>query len=354
MSTILSVKAAPTVIEPDAPPTVTVDLTPIGGNPETRMLDDGTGGDRIAGDGIYALEVTVPPEIPNGLKDLVISSMDSHLRVDRGHIPLAVVSAAEVAVYRDEMVSRWNLSARNTLSDPSATSSVYEGAHALEISLDRSFMPGSVSWSWEDPEGFNPFGYELVFHILVTEPERDPMLVLTSGDGKDFQVSLGDRVGDPGVWQEVPVSLEMLTDSDNRLADLSFEVPKGSAPFYIDNLKFVPEEMSMPVSPPTAVEVSEGNAVPSGYTLSQNYPNPFNPETTIRYELPEAGTVRLSLYTVSGQLVRTLVDGKRSAGTYSVSWDGRDDAGRDVASGVYLSRMVVGQFSAVRKLVLTR
>ena len=215
-------------------------------------------------------------------------------------------------------------------------------------------MPGSVSWSWEDPEGFNPFGYELVFHILVTEPERDPMLVLTSGDGKDFQVSLGDRVGDPGVWQEVPVSLEMLTDSDNRLADLSFEVPKGSAPFYIDNLKFVPEEMSMPVSPPTAVEVSEGNAVPSGYTLSQNYPNPFNPETTIRYELPEAGTVRLSLYTVSGQLVRTLVDGKRSAGTYSVSWDGRDDAGRDVASGVYLSRMVVGQFSAVRKLVLTR
>jgi len=88
--------------------------------------------------------------------------------------------------------------------------------------------------------------------------------------------------------------------------------------------------------------------------LSQNHPNPFNPETTIRYDLAEAGAVRLSLYNVSGQLIRTLVDGERAAGSYSVTWDGRNDAGRDVASGIYLSRMEVGGFSAVRKLVLVR
>ena len=299
--------------------------------------------------------MTVPPEIPNGLKDLVIFSTDRHLRVDRAHIPLGVVSAAEVAVYRDEMAPGWNLSVRNTLSDPSATSFVRDGAHALEISLDRSFMPGSVSWSWEDPEGFNPFGYELVLHILVTEPEQDPMLVLTSGDGKDFQVSLGDQVGEPGVWQKIPVSLEMLTESGSRLADLSFELSNGSVPFYIDNLWFVPEEVSVPVSTePTAVEISEGDAVPSGYALSQNYPNPFNPETTIRYTLSETGAVHLSLYNVSGQLIRTLVEGERAAGSYSVTWDGRDDAGRDVASGMYLGRLEVGGFRSVRKVLLVR
>ena len=105
---------------------------------------------------------------------------------------------------------------------------------------------------------------------------------------------------------------------------------------------------------PTAVEVSEGSVVPSGYSLSQNYPNPFNPETTIRYDLPEEGTIRLFLYNLSGQKIRTLVEGERPAGTYSVTWDGRDDAGRDVASGVYLCRMESGGLSTVRKMLLVR
>jgi len=93
---------------------------------------------------------------------------------------------------------------------------------------------------------------------------------------------------------------------------------------------------------------------PKACRLAQNCPNPFNPWTALRYDLPEAGRVRLSLYNVSGQLIRTLVDGERPAGSYSVVWDGTDDAGRNVASGVYLCRMIAGEFGAVRKLVLVR
>jgi len=94
--------------------------------------------------------------------------------------------------------------------------------------------------------------------------------------------------------------------------------------------------------------------IPNAYRLSQNYPNPFNPQTTITYDVAEPGTVRLSVYALTGQLVRTLMDGERSIGSYSAVWDGRDDAGRDVASGVYLCRMEAADYRAVRKMLLVR
>ena len=94
--------------------------------------------------------------------------------------------------------------------------------------------------------------------------------------------------------------------------------------------------------------------IPTAYRLAQNYPNPFNPETTISYDVVKTGAVRLSVYALTGQLVRTLVDGERPAGSYSVTWDGRDDASRDVASGLYLCRMEAGEYRAARKLLLVR
>ena len=105
---------------------------------------------------------------------------------------------------------------------------------------------------------------------------------------------------------------------------------------------------------PTSVEERHSREVPSVFALLQNYPNPFNPETTIRYDVAKAGTVRLSVYAPSGQHIRTLVDGERPAGSYSVTWDGTDDASRHVASNVYLCRMEAGDYRAVRKVTLVR
>ena len=75
---------------------------------------------------------------------------------------------------------------------------------------------------------------------------------------------------------------------------------------------------------------------------------------TITHDVTKAGTVRLFIYALTGQHIRTLVDGARPAGSYSATWDGTDDSRRDVASGVYLCRMVAGNYSAVRKMVLVR
>lgn len=86
----------------------------------------------------------------------------------------------------------------------------------------------------------------------------------------------------------------------------------------------------------------------------QNYPNPFNPTTTIAYTLPASSRVRLSVYDVLGREVRRLVDGFEVEGAKTVAWDARDAVGRALPSGTYFYRMVAGDFTFTRQMVLLR
>jgi len=104
----------------------------------------------------------------------------------------------------------------------------------------------------------------------------------------------------------------------------------------------------------TAVAVPTAPPVPARYALYQNYPNPFNPVTTIRFELPVASKAVLRVFDVSGRVVKTLVERPMDAGQHTVVWNGRSDAERTVASGVYFYRLHAGSFVATRKMVLLR
>ncbi len=86
----------------------------------------------------------------------------------------------------------------------------------------------------------------------------------------------------------------------------------------------------------------------------ENLPNPFNPVTEIRYRIPEAGPVRLDLFSPSGRLVRTLVNGVRNGGDHAIRWDGSDNAGLPVASGVYFSRLQAGGETITKRMALVR
>jgi len=99
-----------------------------------------------------------------------------------------------------------------------------------------------------------------------------------------------------------------------------------------------------------------GGQAPAALGLSQNHPNPFNPSTLIKYAVPEgaASRVDLRVFDLRGRLVRLLVDGVRPPGRHEVIWDGRDDAGRRVSSGVYLYRIEVGGAEQTRKMVLVK
>jgi hypothetical protein len=94
--------------------------------------------------------------------------------------------------------------------------------------------------------------------------------------------------------------------------------------------------------------------VPTEYGLAQNYPNPFNPETTIEYQLPESGDITLVVYNTLGQVVRTLVAEHQEAGYYAVRWDGRNQTGNAVSSGMYFYRLTSDDYSRTMRMVLMK
>ncbi|HNQ43838.1 MAG TPA: FlgD immunoglobulin-like domain containing protein, partial [Candidatus Cloacimonadota bacterium] len=108
-----------------------------------------------------------------------------------------------------------------------------------------------------------------------------------------------------------------------------------------------------------ALTLTSGSSNDDGITavitrLSGNYPNPFNPETTIRFSIKDSGRVRINIYNLKGQMVRSLIDGNLSAGNHYLVWDGKDDRGNNVASGLYLYRMETAGYTASKKMMLMK
>jgi len=88
--------------------------------------------------------------------------------------------------------------------------------------------------------------------------------------------------------------------------------------------------------------------------LHQNYPNPFNPTTSVTYSIPQKCNVTLEIFDVSGKCVACLVDGHQEKGSHAVEWNGEDEKGNPLASGIYLYRLEAGGQTITRKMVLLR
>jgi len=103
----------------------------------------------------------------------------------------------------------------------------------------------------------------------------------------------------------------------------------------------------------------ENSIIPGDFALQQNYPNPFNPSTTIRFAIKEASVADIAIFNVLGQQVKTLASERLTPGTYTVKWDGTDNRGISVPSGIYFVRMTAltaekSAFTSVRKVMLTK
>ena len=105
---------------------------------------------------------------------------------------------------------------------------------------------------------------------------------------------------------------------------------------------------------PVGIEPLPLNEVAKSFELHQNYPNPFNPNTTIEFAVTEKSDVKLTIYNVLGEQVRALVSSSVLPGTYRVEWDGKNEAGQAVASGVYLYRLTAGNFAQTKKMMLMK
>jgi hypothetical protein len=110
--------------------------------------------------------------------------------------------------------------------------------------------------------------------------------------------------------------------------------------------------------PPSGVRWIEGTteeeAKPTSFLLSQNYPNPFNPTTNFKFTLPQACHVKIEIFNILGQKVKTLVDEDMRSGVYLADWDGKDQRGAEASSGIYFYRIRAGEFSDIKRMVLLK
>jgi hypothetical protein len=133
------------------------------------------------------------------------------------------------------------------------------------------------------------------------------------------------------------------------------DLPSGTVYFAIKSVD--DEENPSPISNLALVIVADVDdpdddfLLPDRTELTTVYPNPFNAETQIEYQVATATVLTLSVYNILGQVVDVLVDGYRSNGYYQVSWDGTDDRGSPVASGIYFCRLMTDEYTDTRKLV---
>ena len=104
---------------------------------------------------------------------------------------------------------------------------------------------------------------------------------------------------------------------------------------------------------PTSVSDND-QSIPYRFSLSQNYPNPFNPSTLVKFTLAERGNVNLDIYDMLGRKVKTLVSGTLESGEHEIIWNSIDESGDEVASGIYLYKLVSGGFTLVKRMTLLR
>ena len=162
--------------------------------------------------------------------------------------------------------------------------------------------------------------------------------VLSDKEGVLALVAYGDIVSDG------EVELSLVFRATTEIEDTVIEITDSQA--YDSEFGFNRLALPVPVQLQTRPEV---------FALANNYPNPFNPATTIKYALPQAADVELTVYNVVGQPVRMLVAEHQSAGRYVVEWDATNDSGLSLASGMYFYRLAVGgEFLEVKKMLLLK
>lgn len=198
-----------------------------------------------------------------------------------------------------------------------------------------------------------------------------PRILAWSRDGEDWVLSVDDPTGLEAA--EFTLSMAGTHRYDVRAADATMflwlgdgelvrvalvRTSEGGTELFrvvaLDGAERPPEVVRAVLNEDETQFAEAARSGPVQFALYQCAPNPFNPTTVIRFALPEASDVQLAVYNVSGQLVRTLVNTSVDAGVHEVVWDGADRSGRPAASGLYIYRLVAGDHTFVRRMVLLR
>ncbi len=186
---------------------------------------------------------------------------------------------------------------------------------------------------------------------LYTEWTYDSVRVEVSTDNQNWQV-LYSRTGQYDWWHPVYISLDNYSGQSIylrfRLTDQSTDFDLTDPGWILDNIKIISGTATLT---PNADDTL--TPLPAAF-LHPNFPNPFNPDTNIRFSLSRESDVRLEIYNQKGQKVRTLSRERFAAGTHSLVWNGKDDAAKDCASGIYFYRLKTDGYVKSRKMLLLK
>ncbi|MCP4580465.1 MAG: S8 family serine peptidase [candidate division Zixibacteria bacterium] len=197
------------------------------------------------------------------------------------------------------------------LYDAEAASVSFEARHILQTNLDMVYFEVSTDdgVSWEAP---------------------GPVITGSQFNFAETEIDLADYLG-----SSLRFRFRMVTDGSSPRDGINID------DFYLD------------WEAPTDIADGDRN-IPQRFSLNQNYPNPFNPSTIIGFSLAKPGLVNLDIYDLLGKKVKTLQSGNLASGGHEIIWDGTDDSGDDVASGVYLYKLDTGETSQVERMTLLR
>jgi hypothetical protein len=339
----------PALYEPGGQVTaVTADLRRLGGAQGVPLA--------ALGDGSYRLAATVDVPAANGWLPIPVlveqsSSLGSYW-VRTESPPVVVIPRRDCQIFADALAGGWLLSRVSGVDTTRQTS-----AFAATGSAAWSVVATSASWSLTlaPATPFSLAGYRAL--RLAVHPGTAALTRLSVAVGGGAPVVLlpappGQPSFDPAdpSWQVLEIPIELFS-SGATISSVTLR-GKHTGTIYVDDIRLLTAAPS--TVPGTAIRAFQTGTVPQGFVLQQNYPNPFNSSTVIRYSVPAAGAVDLAVYDLLGQRVAQLVGGRRDAGDYATAWDGRDDQGQTVASGLYLYRLQAGRVQVTRRLALVQ
>ncbi len=210
-----------------------------------------------------------------------------------------------------------------------------------------SYLPNSglLVWHIDDAKSNNTQewwpGAVNSNHYMVALEQADGLYEL------EHKTDLGD-INDvfPGGLNKTSFNAVSSTKSDSYTNGISFVA--------IENIISGGSIITADLNVGLAAAIDDETTVPDAFNLSQNYPNPFNPSTTIEFYIPTSGHTLLEVYNITGQLVKTLLDENRNSGQTIVTWDGTNNSGAEISSGIYLYKLSVKDKTETKKMTMLK
>ncbi len=147
------------------------------------------------------------------------------------------------------------------------------------------------------------------------------------------------------MWDEAGKNWTQIENNSSIVVDTAANIVSAQVNHF--SIYGITEKVSV------SVDENSGNII-SDYKLEQNYPNPFNPETKISYQIPKTTKVTLIIYDLLGRKIKTLVNGMQTSGSYDVRWNGTNDSGIKVSSGIFFYQLKTDNFMLTKKMIITK